>query len=102
MLYWFHKAGGGIVMNQPHWMDHLKTLPKGKYRAEIQRYLLLLLIPVVLMVLLYINVNHVVTQQAEEYAELTVDHFMYSPPPCCTRCNWSATRSCGTVTSQKF
>lgn len=36
-------------MNPPRWMDHVKTLPKGKYGTEIQRYLLLLLIPVVLI-----------------------------------------------------
>lgn len=62
-------------MHCPHWINHVKTTSWGRYRTEIRRYLLLLLLPVLVLALLYINANQVVTQQAEEYAELTVDHF---------------------------
>lgn len=62
-------------MKPLRWADHIKALPHGKYSAEIKRYLLLLLIPVLLLAVLYINVNQVVTQQAEDYAELMVNHF---------------------------
>lgn len=57
------------------WINYLKALPRGKYRSEIKRYLILLLIPVLLFALLYLNVNQVVSQQAEEYAMLMTDHF---------------------------
>lgn len=57
------------------WISYLKALPRGKYRPEIKRYLILLLIPVLLFALLYLNVNQVVSQQAEEYAMLMTDHF---------------------------
>lgn len=62
-------------MSRPRWINDIITMPHGKYRAEIKRYLLLLLIPVLLLALLYLNVNQVVTKQAEEYAELMVNHF---------------------------
>lgn len=62
-------------MSRLRWIIDLKTMPRGKYRTEIKRYLLLLLIPVLLLTLLYINVNQVVKKQAEEYAELMVNHF---------------------------
>lgn len=62
-------------MKPLHLVNYLKTLSWRKYRPEIKRYLILLLIPVFLMVLLYINVNQVVTHQAEDYAQLIVDHF---------------------------
>ena len=62
-------------------MNHLRFRQYGRaphhsrYRKEIQRYLILLLIPVLLVALLYLNVNHVVTQQAKEYAGLMANHF---------------------------
>lgn len=62
-------------MERAGWVRRLKLPPLGKYRGEIRRYLLLLLLPVLVLALLYLNVNQVVKQQAEEYAELTVDHF---------------------------
>lgn len=62
-------------MKGMQWICNLKALPSSKYRAEIKRYLVLLLIPVLLLALLYMNVNHVVSQQAEDYAKLMTDHF---------------------------
>lgn len=62
-------------MNGPHWSSFLKMPSKGRYGKDIQRYLILLLIPVLLVALLYVNVKHVVTQQAEEYAQLMSNHF---------------------------
>lgn len=56
-------------------INYIKTWNWRKYRSEIRRYLLLLLIPIILMLFLYVNVNQVVTHQAEEYAQLVVNHF---------------------------
>lgn len=56
-------------------LNAIKTLPQGKYRAEIKRYLILLLIPILVLSLLYLHVNQIVSQQVEEYALLTADHF---------------------------
>lgn len=56
-------------------INYIKALPRHKYRTEIKRYLLLLLIPLLLLTVLYFNVNQVITQQMEEYAELTVNQF---------------------------
>lgn len=62
-------------MRLPHLIRDMKAPLSGKFRTEIKKYALLLLIPVALLLILYINVDHVVTEQAEEYAELTMDHF---------------------------
>lgn len=62
-------------MKRLHWINYFKTLLNGKYRPEIRRYLLLLLIPVIVLALLYVNVNQVVTQQTKDYAELVIDNF---------------------------
>lgn len=62
-------------MRLPHLIRDIKAPLSDKFRTEIKKYALLLLIPVLLLLILYINVNHVVTEQAEEYAELTMDHF---------------------------
>lgn len=62
-------------MKQFHLVASMKAMPLRKYRAEIKRYLILLLIPVLVLALLYVNVNQVVTQQAREYAELVANHF---------------------------
>lgn len=62
-------------MKHLHWIHYFKIPLSGKYRSEIKRYLLLLLIPVIVLALLYINVNQVVTQQTKDYAELVIDNF---------------------------
>lgn len=66
-----------MKMAQFHLFNEIKekTMPGHRYRAEIRRYLFLLLIPVLLLILLYVNVNQVITRQVKEFAELNVNHF---------------------------
>lgn len=54
---------------------NLKSIPRGKYFAEIRRYLFLLLIPVILLVALYVSVYRVVTKQIDDYSQLTINYF---------------------------
>lgn len=46
-----------------------------KYRSELNRYLLLLLLPLILGVALFVSINYVITAQIEARAELVVNNF---------------------------